>query len=400
MEKRVRQRKGYYRGYGGAFIPETLMPAVEELEQAFKEIKRDKEFKKRFKKLLKDYNGRPTPLFHAENMTRELNGADIFIKREDLNHTGAHKITNSLGQALIAEHLGKKRIIAETGAGQHGVATATAASLLGLECTIFMGTTDMKRQEPNVFRMKLLGAEVVPVESGGKTLKDAVNETLKNWTASVRDTHYIMGSALGPHPFPAIVKYFQSVIGSETAKQFRLETGSSLPDMIIACVGGGSNAIGIFAPFIDKPGVKLVGVEAGGRGITTGDHAVRLSGKKDSAPGIFHGTHSYVLQNREGQIRNTYSISAGLDYSGIGPEHACLFEEGRVEYTYATDRKTLQAFRFLCRKEGIIPALESSHALAECIKRAPKMKKTERIVVNLSGRGDKDLDTVINRMNV
>ncbi|MBD3422122.1 MAG: tryptophan synthase subunit beta [Chitinivibrionales bacterium] len=383
-------RKGYYGNFGGQFAPEILMPALIELDQAYRAFRKDGERQKEFRQLLKEYNGRPTALYRAQRLTQALGGAGIYLKREDLNHTGAHKITNSLGQALLAGYMGKKRIIAETGAGQHGVATATAAALLGLECEIYMGSIDMERQRPNVFRMNLLGARVIGVDSGGKTLKDAVNETMRDWSKSVRTTHYVLGSALGPHPFPTIVREFQSVIGKETRKQILAAQGR-LPDELVACVGGGSNSIGMFDAFIDDASVKLTGVEAGGEGIRGTKHAVRLTPNTHARTGILHGSYSYVLQDRSGQIADTHSISAGLDYSGVGPQHAHLFEQQRVNYTYATDREALAAFRLLSEKEGIIPALESAHAVAYAVKEAPQRPNSYSMILNLSGRGDKDI---------
>ncbi|MBD3392873.1 MAG: tryptophan synthase subunit beta [Chitinivibrionales bacterium] len=387
---RSRKRKGYFGEYGGRFAPETLMPALNELEDAYAAIKRDRAFQRTFRDLLRTYNGRPTPLYHAKSLSGYLGGAQIYLKREDLNHTGAHKITNSLGQALLARHMGKKRIIAETGAGQHGVATATAAALLGLKCTVYMGTVDMERQQPNVFRMNLLGCTVLPVDSGSRTLKDAVNEALRDWTRTVRSTHYVLGSALGPHPYPTIVRDFQSVIGRETRRQVLRQTGR-LPDEVVACVGGGSNAIGIFGAFLKDTSVKLVGVEAGGLGLRTAKHAVRLTPSRQSRTGVLHGYYSYILQDTNGQIATTHSISAGLDYSGVGPEHALLHTQGRARYTHATDKQTIAAFKMLCEKEGIIPALESAHAVAYAMRRAPKMPRKSIMVLNLSGRGDKDI---------
>jgi tryptophan synthase beta chain len=382
--------RGYFGEFGGTFAPETLMPVLDEVEKAYRASKKDLKFRARYDDLLRNYCGRPTPLYFARSLTKKLGGARIYLKREDLLHTGAHKITNSLGQTLLAAHMGKKRVIAETGAGQHGVATATAAALLGLSCDIYMGTVDMARQKPNVFRMNLLGARVIAVESGGKTLKDAVNEAMRDWTQSCRSTHYVFGSALGPHPFPTMVKEFQSVIGKETRKQILAHEGR-LPDEIAACVGGGSNAIGIFSEFIKEKSVRLTGVEAGGKGLSTGKHAARLTPSKNSRKGILHGSLSYVLQDKNGQIADTHSISAGLDYSGVGPEHSSLFSSGRVHYTYATDEEALSAFRTLCEYEGIIPALESAHAIAYAIKRAPKMDIDSILIINLSGRGDKDI---------
>lgn len=393
MKKEVTDRKGYFGRFGGTFAPETLMPALDEVNDAFCAFMKDQKIQADYNDLLKKYNGRETPLYFASRLTKKLGGAKIYLKREDLNHTGAHKITNALGQGLLARYMGKKRLIAETGAGQHGVATATAAALLGMDCDIYMGTTDMQRQRPNVFRMNLLGTRVIPVDSGGKTLKDAVNEAMRDWSKTVRTTHYTFGSSLGPHPFPTIVREFQSVIGKETKKQI-LEAEKRLPDTIVACVGGGSNAIGIFTPFLNDNNVKLVGVEAGGQGIKGDKHAVRLTPSEMSRTGILHGSFSYVLQDKNGQISDTYSISAGLDYSGVGPQHSFLFESGRVNYTYATDSEVLDAFKVLCEYEGIIPALESSHAVAYAIKNASSMPSDSIMIINLSGRGDKDIFTV------
>lgn len=386
----IKSKKGYFGGFGGQFAPETLMPALADVEKAYHEVCRDKSFQTRYHDLLKEYVGRPTPLFFAQRLTKKLGGARIYLKREDLNHTGAHKITNSLGQALLAQYMGKTRLIAETGAGQHGVATATVAALLGMSCDIFMGTVDMERQRPNVFRMNLLGTRVVPVESGGKTLKDAVNEAMRDWTGTVRDTHYVFGSVLGPHPFPTIVRDFQSVIGKEARKQI-MTLEKRLPDEIVACVGGGSNAMGIFSAFLDDVKVRLTGVEAGGLGIKSGKHAVRLMKSCGARKGVLHGSYSYVLQDKNGQIANTHSISAGLDYSGVGPQHSSLYESGRVTYTMATDTEALAAFKTLSEYEGIIPALESSHAIAYALRHAPKMPRTSVMIVNVSGRGDKDI---------
>jgi tryptophan synthase beta chain len=391
--RRSKRNQGYFGEFGGRFAPETLMPALYELEEAYNAVKRDHGFRSTFRQLLRTYNGRPTPLYHARNLSRHLGGAQIYLKREDLNHTGAHKITNSLGQALLAQHMGKKRLIAETGAGQHGVATATAAALLGLECCVYMGTIDMQRQRPNLFRMRLLGSQVLPVDSGSRTLKDAVNEALRDWTKTVRTTHYVLGSALGPHPFPTIVRDFQSIIGTETRRQVLRQAGR-LPDEVVACVGGGSNAIGIFSAFLEAASVKLVGVEAGGLGLSTSRHAVRLTPSKSARTGILDGYYSYILQDKDGQVANTHSVSAGLDYSGVGPEHALLYTSGRARYTYVTDRKAVSAFRLLSEKEGIIPALESAHALAYAVQRAPNMPRRSVMVINLSGRGDKDIHHV------
>src|SRR5260221_5842151 len=380
--------------YGGQFVPETLMPALIELEEAFVSARADVAFQAEFNKLMASFVGRPTPLTYAKRLSEKLGGAQIYLKREDLAHTGAHKINDALGQALLVQRMGKRRLVAETGAGQHGVASATVAALLGLECVVYMGVVDIARQEPNVFRMKLLGAEVRPVTSGTQTLKDAINEAIRDWVTNVRDTHYLLGSALGPHPYPTIVREFQSVIGIEAREQMLRDVGR-LPDTVIACVGGGSNAIGIFSGFVDDEQVELIGVEAGGSGIASGKHAARFGDPSKGRIGVIHGTRTYVLQPEDGQIADTHSVSAGLDYAAIGPEHALLRDQERAFYTSATDREALDAFSVLCRTEGIIPALESSHAVAEAIKRAPKMKKDQIILVNLSGRGDKDLNTVI-----
>ena len=388
---------GKFGDYGGRYVPETLMPALDDVIEAYEELRDDPAFRAEFNHLMKTYVGRPTPLTYARRLTESLGGAQIYLKREDLAHTGAHKINNALGQALLAKRMGKQRIIAETGAGQHGVATATACALLGLKCVVYMGTVDMARQEPNVFRMRLLGAEVRGVESGTKTLKDAVNEAIRDWVANVNDTYYIIGSALGPHPYPMMCRDFQSVIGDEAREQI-LQQAGRLPDEVIACVGGGSNAIGIFTAFLNDP-VKLIGVEAGGLGITSGKHAARLSEETNTFPlakvGVFQGMKTFVLQNEDGQIAETHSISAGLDYAGIGPEHVYLRDLERVEYTSATDAETLNAFHTLCLQEGIIPALESSHAVAEAMRRAPGLSRDTILLVNLSGRGDKDLNTVL-----
>ncbi|MCA2001510.1 MAG: tryptophan synthase subunit beta [Chloroflexi bacterium] len=383
--------------YGGQFVPETLMPALIELEREFVSARNDPAFNAEFDKLMASFVGRPTPLTYAKRLSEKLGGAQIYLKREDLAHTGAHKINNALGQVLLVKRMGKKRIVAETGAGQHGVASATAAALLGLECVVYMGSVDIARQEPNVFRMKLLGAEVRPVESGTKTLKDAINEAIRDWVTNVRDTHYLLGSALGPHPYPTIVREFQSVIGREAREQMLMDAGR-LPDTVIACVGGGSNAIGIFSGFVNDEGVELIGVEAGGSGIASGKHAARFGDAEKARVGVIHGTRTYVLQDEDGQIAETHSVSAGLDYAAVGPEHAMLRDNERAFYTSATDEEALSAFQMLCHTEGIIPALESSHALAEVIKKAPTMRKDQMILVNLSGRGDKDLNTVINEI--
>jgi tryptophan synthase beta chain len=384
--------------YGGQFVPETLMPALEELEAAYVEAMSDATFTGEYQRLLRTYVGRPTALTHARRLSEYLGGAQIYLKREDLAHSGAHKINNALGQALLAQLMGKRRVVAETGAGQHGVASATAAALLGLECVVYMGTVDMARQQPNVFRMKLLGAEVRPVEAGTKTLKDAINEAIRDWVTNVNTTHYLLGSALGPHPYPTIVRDFQAVIGREARAQI-VEMAGRLPDACIACVGGGSNAIGLFHAFRDDRDVALIGVEAGGEGIASGKHAARFADPVKGRLGVLHGTKTFVLQNADGQIAETHSISAGLDYAAVGPEHSYLRETGRARYTSATDVEALSAFSLLCRLEGIIPALESAHAVAEAIKRAPEMGVDQILLVNLSGRGDKDLDTVMKAVN-
>jgi tryptophan synthase beta chain len=380
-------------------VPETLMPALAELEAAYLALQADAAFQVEFAALRRTYVGRPTPLTHARRLTAQAGGAQIYLKREDLAHSGAHKINNALGQALLAQRMGKRRVIAETGAGQHGVASATAAALLGLECVVYMGTVDIARQKPNVLRMKLLGAEVRPVDAGTRTLKDAINEAIRDWVTNVRDTHYLLGSALGPHPYPTMVRDFQSVIGIEARAQIVAQAGR-LPDVCVACVGGGSNAIGLFHAFREDAGVRLIGVEAGGEGIATGRHAARFADPTLGRPGVLHGTYTYVLQNADGQIAETHSISAGLDYAAVGPEHALLRETGRAEYTVATDDEALAAFQLLARTEGILPALESAHAIAEAVRLAPTMKPNEIILVNLSGRGDKDLDTVMERLEV
>jgi tryptophan synthase beta chain len=378
---------GRFGAYGGRYVPETLMAALDELEREYTKAKKDRKFQARLDLLLKTYAGRPTPLFFARRLTEKLGGAKIYLKREDLLHTGAHKINNCLGQGLLVERMGKHRVIAETGAGQHGVATATVCALLGFECVVYMGTEDMRRQELNVFRMRLLGAEVRGVDSGSRTLKDAINEAMRDWVTNVRTTHYLLGSVLGAHPYPTMVRDFHRVTGREARAQI-LKAEGRLPDLIIACVGGGSNSIGIFYDFIKDKKVRLVGVEAGGRGETLGDHAARFRG---GSPGVLQGTYSYVLQDAAGQIALTHSVSAGLDYPSIGPEHAMLKDAGRAEYVPASDAEALDATILLARTEGIIPALESAHAVAEAIKRAPKMKKSEVMIVNISGRGDKDV---------
>ena len=382
-------RRGYFGTYGGRFVPETLMPALEEVEEAFFHSLRDKNFQLQLTHLQKTYIGRPTPLYFAERLTEHLGGAKIYLKREDLAHTGAHKINNAVAQVLLAKMMGKKRVIAETGAGQHGVATATGAALFGLDCEIYMGTEDMERQVLNVFRMKLLGAKVTEVPTGSQTLKDAINEALRDWTSSVRTTHYVMGTVFGPHPFPVMVRHFQSVIGRETKRQI-LAVEGRLPDYLIACVGGGSNAMGLFYAFL-ADSVEMIGVEAGGKGIETGEHAARFAG---GSIGVFQGCKSYLLQDNNGNVLGTHSVSAGLDYASIGPEHSFLKDSGRVRYAYATDDEALAAFELLSKTDGIIPALESAHALAEVGKRAPALSQNTLMVVNLSGRGDKDVQHV------
>ena len=381
--------KGYFDGFGGRFMPETLMTALYELEKEYREARADRSFKKEFDYYLKEYAGRPTPLYFARRLTKELGGAKIYLKREDLLHTGAHKINNTLGQVLLAIRMGKKRVIAETGAGQHGVSTATVAALFGLECEIFMGTEDIHRQAINVFKMKLLGAKVTPVSSGSKTLKDAMNETIRDWVANVRDTYYVIGTVAGPHPYPLIVRNFQSVIGKEARAQI-LAKEKRLPDYLVACVGGGSNAMGLFYSFF-KDKVKLIGVEAAGLGINTGKHAATLC---KGSVGVLHGSKSYLLQDEDGQIKIAHSISAGLDYPGVGPEHSYLKESGRAEYVAVTDKEALEGFRMLTEIEGIIPALESSHALYHATRLAKRLPKNKTIIVCLSGRGDKDIDIV------
>lgn len=387
----VPDRLGRFGKFGGKYVPETLMNALIELEEAYRRYAGDPDFIREVRYLQQQYSGRPTPLYYAERMSEALGGAKIYLKREDLNHTGAHKINNAIGQAVLAKRMGKTKVIAETGAGQHGVATATVAALLGLECKVFMGEEDTKRQKLNVFRMNLLGAEVVPVTSGTRTLKDACNETLRYWVSNVQDTYYILGSATGPHPYPMMVRDFQKVIGEETRQQI-LEAEGRLPDAIVACVGGGSNAAGIFHPFVEDRGVRLIGAEAAGKGLDTDEHAATLTRGR---PGVFQGSLSYVLQDEFGQVLPAYSISAGLDYPGIGPEHAYLKELGRAEYVPVTDREALEALKFLSRTEGIIPALESAHAVAHAIKIAPELGKDRIMVVNLSGRGDKDVESIM-----
>lgn len=396
MKKILPDQRGYFAEFGGKYVPETLMPALSELEIAYREARGDEDFQRELQYYFENYIGRPSPLYYAKRLTEELGGAKIYLKREDLNHTGAHKINNTIGQVLLARKMGKKRIIAETGAGQHGVAVATVAALFGFSCAVYMGEVDIKRQALNVFRMKLLGAEVIPVRSGSKTLKDAVNEAIRDWVTNVRTTYYIIGSVVGPHPYPMMVRDFQSIIGKETKEQIIAIEGR-LPDYLVACVGGGSNAMGLFYEFKDDQEVKMFGVEAAGRGLTTQEHAATL-GVGDI--GILHGAKSYLLQDENGQIKEAYSISAGLDYPGVGPEHAYLKKTGRATYVSATDNEALKAFQLLSRTEGIIPALESAHALAYLPKLIPKTKKEEVVVVCLSGRGDKDTEVVIDKLGV
>ena len=384
---------GHFGPYGGVFVSETLMPALAELREAYAACQADPEFVAEFEYELKHYVGRPSPVYHAKRWSGILGGAQIYLKREDLNHTGAHKVNNCIGQAMVARRMGKQRVIAETGAGQHGVATATVAARYGMECVVYMGSEDIKRQAANVYRMKLLGATVVPVESGSKTLKDALNEAMRDWVTNVADTFYIIGTVAGPHPYPMMVRDFQSVIGKECLEQMPEMTGRQ-PDYVLACVGGGSNAMGIFHPYIGVPGVKLVGVEAAGDGLDTGRHSASLTAGR---PGVLHGNRTYLLQNEDGQIIETHSVSAGLDYPGVGPEHAWLKDTSRAEYVGITDAEALEAFHNLCRLEGIIPALESSHALAYAAKLAPTLPKDKILLVNLSGRGDKDMHTVAER---
>ncbi|OHX18226.1 tryptophan synthase subunit beta [Chromobacterium amazonense] len=383
--------QGHFGPYGGVYVAETLMVALDQLKEEYARVKADPTFWHEFRHELKHYVGRPSPVYHAKRWSEQLGGAQIWMKREDLNHTGAHKINNAIGQALLARRMGKKRVIAETGAGQHGVATATVAARYGMECVVYMGAEDVKRQSPNVFRMKLLGATVVPVESGSKTLKDALNEAMRDWVTNVDSTFYILGTAAGPHPYPMLVRDFVSVIGEEAKVQMPEVIGRQ-PDVVVACVGGGSNAIGMFHPYIDVPGVRMVGVEAGGHGIASGKHAAPLS--SDAKVGVLHGAKSYLMQDEDGQIIETHSVSAGLDYPGVGPEHSYLKDIGRAEYVAINDDEALRAFHDCCHLEGIIPALESSHALAWAAKVAPSMGKDQVILVNLSGRGDKDINTV------
>jgi tryptophan synthase beta chain len=386
----MRQNKrGYFGEFGGQFVPETVMPALMELDEAFRYYRKDRKFKQTLAAYLRDYVGRPTPLYFAEGLTRKLKGPRIYLKREDLTHTGAHKINNTMGQVLLAKAMGKRRIIAETGAGQHGVATATAATLFGLSCAVYMGETDIKRQAINVIRMKLLGAEVLPVLSGSRTLKDAINEALRDWVTHISDTHYVIGSVVGPHPYPSLVREFQSVIGKEARRQIQRAAGR-LPDILVACVGGGSNAMGLFAPFSKDP-VRFIGVEAAGDGIDSGRHSATLCA---GHVGILHGAKSYLLQTRDGQISEAHSVAPGLDYPGVGPEHSFLKEALRAEYVSVTDEEALEAFQLLSRTDGIIPALESAHAVAAVCKLASELDEKDMILINLSGRGDKDLDIV------
>lgn len=390
--------RGYFGKFGGQFVAETLMRAILELQTAYEEARHDAAFWARFREELRDYVGRPSPLYFARRLTEKAGGAEIWLKREDLNHTGAHKVNNTIGQALLAERLGKPRVIAETGAGQHGVATATVAARLGLECVVYMGADDVERQAPNVFRMKLLGATVVPVTSGSRTLKDAMNEAMRDWVTTIDNTFYIIGTVAGPHPYPMLVRDFQRVIGEETRVQAQERFGS-LPDALVACVGGGSNAMGLFHPFIDDPQVALYGVEAGGHGLASGEHAAPLSDPRTPV-GVLHGNRTYVMSDADGQVAATHSISAGLDYPGVGPEHAWLRDSGRAQYVAADDDEALAAFHDLCRLEGIIPALESSHAVAYAMKLARELGKGKRIVVGLSGRGDKDINTVARLLDI
>ncbi|MCX5846278.1 MAG: tryptophan synthase subunit beta [Deltaproteobacteria bacterium] len=394
MQQTLPDKKGHFGIFGGRYVAETLMPALIELEAAYKASQKDRTFREEFTYYLKEYAGRATPLYHAKRLSEKLGGARIYLKREDLNHTGSHKINNTLGQALLARRMGKKRVIAETGAGQHGVAIATVAALFGMECRIFMGEEDIRRQAPNVFRMKILGAEVVPVTSGTATLKDAMNEAMRHWVSRVRDTFYVIGTTAGPHPYPMMVREFQSIIGKETKKQILKKEGR-FPDILIACIGGGSNAMGIFYPFKDIPGVEMIGVEAAGKGIMTGRHAASISA---GSVGVLHGNKTYLLQDKNGQVHDAYSIAAGLDYPGVGPEHSYFKDTGRVTYVSIEDEEAVQAFILLSKLEGIIPAMESAHAVAYTMKIAPSLDKDKIIIVNLSGRGDKDAETITQRM--
>ena len=386
----IPDKHGRFGKYGGQYVPETLMPAILELAAVYARVRRDRTFQKELQDCLKQYVGRPTPLYFAKQLTKTLGGAKIYLKREDLCHTGAHKINNTIGQILMAKRMKKQRIIAETGAGQHGVAVATVAAMFGLDTEIYMGTEDMERQSLNVFRMRLLGAKVTAVNAGSRTLKDAISEAMRDWTTNVRTTHYLLGSVLGPHPYPMMIRDFQSVIGRETRRQI-LATEGRLPHCLVACVGGGSNSIGLFYPFVKDKKVRMVGVEAGGLGLTSGKHAARFSG---GSPGVLHGTMTYLLQDKDGQVNLTHSVSAGLDYAAVGPEHSMHHDSGRIRYTSATDQEALEAFDLLSRKEGIIPALESAHAVAEVVKLAPTMKKNQILIMNLSGRGDKDVNQI------
>ncbi len=387
---RIPAKKSRFGKYGGQYVPETLMPAILELEKVYAALRQDRGFQKEFHDCLRQYVGRPTPLYFAKQLTRTLGGAKIYLKREDLCHTGAHKINNTVGQALLTKRMKKRRIVAETGAGQHGVAVATIAAMFGLEAEVYMGTEDMARQALNVFRMRLLGSKVTGVDAGSRTLKDAISEAMRDWTTNVRTTHYLLGSVLGAHPYPMMIRDFQSVIGRETRRQI-LSAEGTLPHCLVACVGGGSNSIGLFYPFIKDTRIQMVGVEAGGMGLASGKHAARFAG---GAPGVLHGTMTYLLQDRHGQVSSTHSVSAGLDYAAVGPEHAMHHDSGRIEYTSATDQEALEAFDLLSREEGIIPALESAHAVVEVMKRAPKMKKSQILIMNLSGRGDKDVTQI------
>src|SRR4030042_1209763 len=395
MQRNLPDKRGHFGIFGGKFVPETLMAPLQELERAYLSIKKDPLFQSELSAHLKDYVGRPTPLYFAKRLTEELKGARIYLKREDLTHTGAHKINNTLGQAMLVKRMGKKRVIAETGAGQHGVATATAAALFGLKCAVYMGEEDIQRQSPNVFRMKLLGAEVIPVSSGSKTLKDAINEAIRDWVTHVQDTYYLIGSVVGPHPYPMMVRDFQSIIGKEAKKQVLVKEGR-LPDYLVACVGGGSNAMGLFYPFF-KDSVRFIGVEAAGLGLGTGSHAASLC---TGEIGALHGSMSYILQNDSGNILETYSFAPGLDYPGVGPEHALFKENKRAEYVTVTDEEALEAFHLLSRTEGILPALESAHALAHISKLAPTLRRDQVIIVNLSGRGDKDVPSIAAKIGV
>jgi tryptophan synthase beta chain len=394
--KQLPNEKGYFGSFGGRYVSETLMPLILEVEKEYEKIKNDNNFKKKLDHYMKTYVGRPSPLFFAERITEDLGGPKIYFKRDELNHTGAHKINNCMGQILLAKRMGKKRIIAETGAGQHGVATATVCALFGLPCVVYMGEKDIKRQSPNVFRMKLLGAEIRSVTTGSKSLKDAMNEALRDWVTNVNDTFYIIGTAAGPHPYPAMVRDFQSVIGEEVRVQI-LEAENRLPDLLMACIGGGSNALGLFHEFLDDKQIEMIAVEAAGHGLESGAHAASLSGGK---PGILHGNKTYLLQSQDGQIDEAHSISAGLDYPGIGPEHSYLFEQKRVQYMSATDKEAIEAFQYCCNLEGIIPALEPSHALAVLKKIAKQYSKDKIVVMNMCGRGDKDIFTIAEELNI